>query len=518
MQRITDESCQISPTLALLLTHDLLLAKKGLALPQKHGLSTAISRHKARLAAELTKSRLRRGCASIDELRSHVNEQSKTGSTNGSTADTESTHPRWVRVNTLRTTLDEQLQTTFADYSRTAHLRDVTARGVNAKLLYIDDNVPNLVAIPQSLNITTESAYKDGKLILQDKASCFPALLLDPASATGDIIDACAAPGNKTTHLAALLASSELDTSDGRQDRKIIACERDATRSQTLARMVKVAGAEDMVHVKAKQDFMKLNPHSKEFANVTALLLDPSCSGSGIVGRDEVKLDIHLPDACKAQTPLTKGKKRKRNDANDHAKSTLEPAIEAQHEEVPTQLDDNDLKLQARLSALSDFQLRLLRHAMAFPAATRITYSTCSVYAEENEHVVSKALLSDIALERGWRILIRQDQIEGLRKWKKRGSVDALVETGIDADSKSAVLDVNAISDACIRFEKHSNDGTMGFFVAGFVRDVEASHNDVQFPEQGSEIARTNETGEEEPHGTSDDTEDEWDGFSDEES
>jgi putative methyltransferase len=414
--------------------------------------------------------------------------------------------------------LDKQLQTTFADYSKTTDLRSVTARGAHAKLLYIDNNVPNLVAIPQSVNITTESAYKDGIFILQDKASCFPALLLDPASTSGDIIDACAAPGNKTTHLAALLASSELHTSEGCRDGKIVACERDTTRSQTLARMVRVAGAEDIVHIKAKQDFMKLNPHAKDFANVTALLLDPSCSGSGIVGRDEVKLDVRLPDAFKAPTPLNKGKKRKRNDANGQTKSTVRPAVDAQDEEIPTQLDKSDPKLQARLSALSDFQLRLLQHAMAFPAARRITYSTCSVYNEENEHVVTKALLSDVALARGWSILKRQNQIEGLKEWKKRGNVDAVVETGIDAGSTSAVLDVNTISDACIRCEKNSNDGTMGFFVAGFVRNVEAPQNGAQFPQQGSKIARTNETGEEEPNDTSDDIEDEWNGFSDEES
>ena len=487
-------------------------------MPWKHGLSTAISRHKARLTAELTKARLRRGFASIDMLRAHIDKQALSGNVNEVAVGTCNTRPRWVRVNTLRTTLDEQLETTFASYSRTSDLRDVTASGVDSKVLYIDENVRDLVAVSQSLNVTTEIAYKDGKLILQDKASCCPALLLDPASTSGDIIDACAAPGNKTTHLAALLASSQLANTEARQDRKIIACERDFVRSQTLEWMVKAAGVEDIVHIKGKQDFMKLNPHSKEFANVTALLLDPSCSGSGIVGRDEVKLDIRFPVGSKAQNPPTKGKKRKRIDEQGQVESFVKPTPAAQDEEIRMQLDANDPRLQARLSALSDFQLRLLQHAMAFPAARRITYSTCSVHSEENEQVVVKALLSDVAVEGGWSIFKRQDQIEGLRKWKKRGSIEAVVETGIDAGSTAAVLDVNTISDACIRCEKNSEDGTMGFFVVGFVRHVEASHDDEISSAQGSKTVLENGKDEDTTDGAEDDTEDEWNGFSDEES
>ena len=50
---------------------------------------------------------------------------------------------------------------------------------------------------------------KSGKVVLQDKSSCFSALALVNGSdhddiVNGDFIDATAAPGNKTLHLAAL--------------------------------------------------------------------------------------------------------------------------------------------------------------------------------------------------------------------------------------------------------------------------------------------------------------------------
>jgi putative methyltransferase len=44
--------------------------------------------------------------------------------------------------------------------------------------------------------------FKSGKIIFQDKASCFPAFVLNPpARPDVHVIDATAAPGNKTSHL-----------------------------------------------------------------------------------------------------------------------------------------------------------------------------------------------------------------------------------------------------------------------------------------------------------------------------
>ena len=50
--------------------------------------------------------------------------------------------------------------------------------------------------------------YKNGTLILQDLASCFPAAVLDPlrdGAAEVTAMDATSAPGNKTSHLSALM-------------------------------------------------------------------------------------------------------------------------------------------------------------------------------------------------------------------------------------------------------------------------------------------------------------------------
>lgn len=495
----------------------MLLSKKGLALPKTHGLSTAISRHKARLTAELTKARLRRGFASLNSLRAHVDGQPARANGEQAAAGPAALYPRWIRVNTLRTSLDDQLKTSFAYYARTAILEAVVSASGRSKLLYVDENISDLIAIPPHTDIINDPGYKEGKLILQDKASCFPAALLDPGPVGGDIIDACAAPGNKTTHLAAIVASHERKSGHSTSYRRIFACERDALRSQTLSKMIKVAGAEHAIHVKPKQDFMKLDPQSREFANVTCLLLDPSCSGSGIVGRDEVALEIHLPNVSQNDDKAPKGKKRKRKDGLDELKPEGEAPAKIEGEEKPTLLDDGDPKLQARLSALSSFQLRLLQHAMAFPAAQRITYSTCSIYSEENEHVVVKALLSDISLERGWRAFPRHQQIEGLKNWNKRGQVHAVADILDDGDLKGGCLHPQIIADACIRCEKNTEDGTMGFFVAGFIRDLELANDRLMPSTSSSNGVDRNGVSREVSESFSSEAEEEWSGFSDEE-
>lgn len=483
----------------------------------------SVSKHKVRLSAELTKARLRRGCASLDQLRAKIDELSSNipadGESNGTAV---AKYPRWVRINTIKTSLQSQLDTTFADYSRSDTVRE-TLSGGNQKRLHIDKHVPNLIAISPNIDLTTTKAYKSGHIILQDKASCFPAYLLNPGPNEGDVIDACAAPGNKTTHLAAILAEND------NQDAQVIACEKNDLRSQTLTKMTKLAGGEKSITVKAKQDFMRLDPSAKEFRNVTALLLDPSCSGSGIVGRDGGGLTIHLPNSTPTEneksSSSTRGKKRKRHADKPSAQQLQPPpattvpasAVDEQ-EEQPFEEGSTATTLQTRLTNLSTFQLRLLQHAMAFPSARRISYSTCSVHFLENENVVLRALRSAVARERGWRILRREEQVDGMLRWGRRGwkgeCEKFLREEGEDGDGDEGRL-AEEVAEGCIRCEKEDGrgnvgqdeEGTMGFFVAGFVREG-GDDDDGESPVAGGEV---NGGGREEEG----DDDDEWEGFDD---
>ena len=455
--------------------HDLLLAKHGIATPTTHPLRVAVTRLKARLHAELTKARLRRGFAFIEDLRQHVNRSASSVGDLRENALTSTvgvpggasriwSHPRWVRINTLRTHLDEALTTIFLNYVRVDSLEQILEESSGQKIYYVDKHIPDLLALPSNSDISKTPAFKSGILILQDKASCFPAYLLNPRLDEGDIVDACAAPGNKSTHLAALLQSQ----TDTRPDCRIWACERDTARALTLENMIEKTGAREIVNAKLGQDFLQINPHKVPWNRAYSLLLDPSCSGSGIVGRDDVSI-IALPSTKpvgEQQRNFRPGKRKRM------AKSGQDVTFNDSKDQNIAE-DSCDATLTARLSALSAFQLRLLQHAFSFPAARKITYSTCSVHAIENEHVVLKALTSSIACQRGWRILKREEQVAGAMSWPIRGNRDACRDMDLDDTIWTGLGDhARAIvAEACIRCERGTREGTQGFFVAAFVRD-----------------------------------------------
>ena len=452
--------------------HDLLFNKRGVSAPSDHPLRLAVEKHRARLAAELTRARLKRGFATLEQLHAYVEKEDERGectalkSENRKSHDQESVHkrcvqPRWVRVNTLKTTVQEQLKTTFADYQIVESLDEVLSKNSSPntlRLVHFDKHIPNLLALPSAIELTTTRAYLDGMIILQDKASCFPAYTLN-LDAGEECLDACAAPGNKTTHLAAIL--HEKSHAASRPNPTVFAIERDARRVLVLESMIRKAGASAHVCPYSK-DFLKLDPQKPPCSQVSAVLLDPSCSGSGIVSRDET-LNVTLPRMeSELSSNVNPRKKRKRPKPVQIAAVTT---VTSPEESLATN-DDTAESLQERLTALSSFQLRLLLHAFHFPKAHKITYSTCSVYPEENENVVVTALLQSRTKGLGWRMLARSEQIEGMQAWNIRGDLDACQKL-----LSSSPLDAREISEACIRCEKGTKEGTQGFFVAAFTRD-----------------------------------------------
>eukprot|EP00866_Antonospora_locustae_P000928 jgi/Antlo1/928/2444 len=109
--------------------------------------------------------------------------------------------------------------------------------------------------------------YREGKYFVQNLSSCIPAFVLDPPQ-NSVVIDTCAAPGNKTTHLSAIM----------RNTGKVYAVEKDCKRFETLREVTRKSGATNVVLINS--DFMELHP--EDFEEVEYALVDPSCSGSGI--------------------------------------------------------------------------------------------------------------------------------------------------------------------------------------------------------------------------------------------
>jgi len=371
-----------SRNLTLVLVHDLLLS--GGIQAGDGPLKQAILRHKTRLQSEFTRIKIKHGVKVTSEL-------AQTGDERAAAI------PRYLRVNATCWTIDEAL-------------KEFTSRGYtlsgpfkNKKGFQKDEHIPNLLLFSPDSQWVEDKLYTSGKIILQDKASCFPAQILSPpASDNAVVIDATAAPGNKTSHLSALMKGKG----------KLYAFERDKRRFGTLQMMLQKARCKNVEPVNA--DFLTTSPDDERFRAVSHILLDPSCSGSGIVNR----LD-HL----------------------------LENESEATEDR------------ESRLNKLAGFQLMMIKHAMKFPSAQRIVYSTCSIHATENEHVVKAALKSEECTSGRFKLAPREDV---LPTWHRRG-IPAEMDSREDADS-------------VVRCSP-GEDATNGFFVSMFVREAESRSN-----------------------------------------
>ncbi len=115
-------------------------------------------------------------------------------------------------------------------------------------------------------------AYEEGKIYLQSLSSMLPPIVLNPQNGE-DIFDMAAAPGGKTTQLAALSGCKS----------HITACERNKIRAEKLKYNLKKQGA-NSVYVMI-QDARRLD----DFLSFDKILLDAPCSGSGTLNLNNEK-------------------------------------------------------------------------------------------------------------------------------------------------------------------------------------------------------------------------------------
>jgi len=381
---------KISEELLLLLVHDLVFSKQGRIQSGKHPIKEEILKHKTRLSAEFTKLKLRYKVKLTSELpvESHDDE----------------TPVRWFRINTIK--LDSQKffekHPFFKTLQPVASFQEITEPGY----IYCDEYIPNLFGIHPKEKLTSTDAYKLGEVIIQDRASCFPAHILNEVSTNQhkQIIDATAAPGNKTTHAASYLANANGGV--------VYAFERDDKRVKILKTMCeKATGKSDLIHV-THADFTTTKP--EDFPEVTGLIVDPSCSGSGIFGR----------------------------------------SIDNQEQENDEEID------QERLAKLAAFQFTIVKHALSFPLANRVVYSTCSVHPHENERVVVDLLQDNQIKLQGWKLDTRENV---LKDWPRRGWKEEFTSISNDDNEREK------LAGGCVR-SMPKEDGGIGFFAACFVR------------------------------------------------
>eukprot|EP00111_Clytia_hemisphaerica_P004235 TCONS_00012096-protein len=262
--------------------------------------------------------------------------------------------PRYVRVNVLKCSMDVAINRFQTDGFNLVSGKEINE--ISGDEFVLDKDIPNVLVFPPNTDLHQYSLYKEGKLFLQDKASCLSAYVLNPPERSL-VIDGCAAPGNKTTHLACILNNNG----------SVYSFDLDKKRLRTMEMLVQKAGATCVTP--KHQDFLKVRHDDKLFSKVEYILLDPSCSGSGIVGR----MDNYVDDDEENAT----------NEVNEK-----------------------------RLKALSGFQTAALSHALTFPNVQKVLYSTCSIHKQENEDVIEKAFK---------RFEEQFDLCHVMPSWKSRG-------------------------------------------------------------------------------------------------
>jgi 16S rRNA (cytosine967-C5)-methyltransferase len=139
------------------------------------------------------------------------------------------------------------------------------ALGEQAGSTLLGVDLPEAIVLSGPLDLRASEAWRSGHVLAQSRAAMLVSRVLDPQPAER-VLDLCAAPGGKTTHIAALM---------GGQGR-VVAVERHPGRARELRETVERMGAL-FVEVR-RADAQAPPPAGERFDRV---LLDAPCSGLG---------------------------------------------------------------------------------------------------------------------------------------------------------------------------------------------------------------------------------------------
>ncbi|KAM3961829.1 nop2/Sun-like domain containing protein 5 [Aphomia sociella] len=376
---ILENESRLDPWLAKVLTAELLFGKK--TLPGKSKPEQTILSYKDQFEKYATDHQ--------DDLKTEVVRR-----------------PRYVRINTNLLTTSDAIRAFQDEGYRfircTSGSYDDYLKQIQALAEYDftqDYHVKTVFVFSSGTKLHEHELYLENKIILQDKATALAVHLLAPPTRSV-VLDMCAAPGMKTTQLAAYL----------RNEAKVYAVERNEKRYQTLCDFVAKTSSKcvETLH----KDSLEIKRGDMD--DVEYILLDPSCSGSGM------ELCVH---------------------------NYIDPT---------------------RLSKLTSLQEKFLKHAMnSFPKAKRIVYSTCSLFPEENERVVTNVVKTSRAK---WRVQDVKELLKG--HWNNFGS-------GM----------YGSMGTRCL-YAKPDSDMTIGFFLAVLDRD----EKDLEKSQKSQSIDSQNKT------------------------
>ncbi|MGF7185705.1 16S rRNA (cytosine967-C5)-methyltransferase [Desulfitispora alkaliphila] len=160
----------------------------------------------------------------------------------------------WIRCNTMKT-------------NRVQLFECLEANGVKC---IESELVPEGIAISGYDSLGRIDQFKEGLFTAQDESSMIVGHVLAPKPETV-VIDACSAPGGKTTHLAQLMQDKGSILAYDIHPHKIDLVNQNAQRLGLSSIKVEVADATEL--------------HNKVTNQVDYVLVDVPCSGTGVIGR-----------------------------------------------------------------------------------------------------------------------------------------------------------------------------------------------------------------------------------------
>jgi 16S rRNA (cytosine967-C5)-methyltransferase len=130
---------------------------------------------------------------------------------------------------------------------------------------HTDPGIPEALVLDGPFDVHASPAWREGRLTAQSRAAMLVARALAPKPGER-VLDLCAAPGNKTTHLAALMGGAG----------EVVAVERDRRRAGALAR-----NAQRLHAGNVRVELADAAAPRGEGAVFDRVLVDPPCSGLG---------------------------------------------------------------------------------------------------------------------------------------------------------------------------------------------------------------------------------------------
>ncbi|HTP66757.1 MAG TPA: 16S rRNA (cytosine(967)-C(5))-methyltransferase RsmB [Geobacteraceae bacterium] len=237
--------------------------------------------------------------------------------------------PLTTRVNTLKIGRDELIEKLAGEGVVTTPTR-FSPHGLN-----IASRTP-LVGLP---------SFQEGLFTIQDESSQVAAILLAPLPGER-VLDVCAAPGGKTTHIAQLMENRGSITAADTSRRKIALIEENAQRLGISIITTAILDAVKPVPAQEKYD---------------RILVDAPCSGLGVLRRN--------PEGKWWKTPADIAELVARQKAIlGNAADLLKDGGTLLYATCSTALEENEAVVADFLSKKSDFVLEDLR--LLFPALT----------------------------------------------------------------------------------------------------------------------------------------------------